>query len=178
MRSRRHAGSSAACRIRLSRALTRDIALRVEHDRRSPRLEQPDIVRSQMNVAASCRQHPDRRVEPVLITRENLRSALLPPGCTQVRRSTAQRSQTTRQARLPRSVRANSVTHNVQFSGGALTCHARRERIMATPRSRRARDAVSPSAATAGWTSPAIPLLTLHPQHALPRKLTIELRIR
>ena len=43
-----------------------------------------------------------------------------------------------------------TVTPNVQFSGRATTRHARRERTMATPRSRRARDAGSRSAATAG----------------------------
>jgi len=36
------------------------------------------------------------------------------------------------------------AAHNVQFSGGTLTVHAHRERTMATPRSRRAHDAVSP----------------------------------
>jgi hypothetical protein len=35
-----------------------------------------------------------------------------------------------------------AVPPNVQFSGGAPRCHARRERTMAQPRSRRARDVV------------------------------------
>jgi hypothetical protein len=34
------------------------------------------------------------------------------------------------------------TTANVQFSGGTLTRHARREHTMATPRSRRARGGV------------------------------------
>ena len=41
------------------------------------------------------------------------------------------------------------LSANAQFSGRATTCHARRGRTMATPRSRRARDWVSRSAATA-----------------------------
>jgi len=41
------------------------------------------------------------------------------------------------------------MSANVQFSGRATTCHARRGRTMATPRLRRARDWVSRSAATA-----------------------------
>jgi hypothetical protein len=46
-----------------------------------------------------------------------------------------------------------TVPHNVQFSGRATTCNARRERTVATPRSRRARDWVSRSAATAGYAA-------------------------
>jgi len=53
-------------------------------------------------------------------------------------------------ARPVKNTSKNVATYNVQFSGGTLTFHARRERTMATPRSRRAHDAVSPSAATAG----------------------------
>lgn len=44
---------------------------------------------------------------------------------------------------------------NVQFSGRAEARHARRRRTMATPRLRRARDAVSRSAATA-WLGCAV----------------------
>ena len=41
------------------------------------------------------------------------------------------------------------VPPNVRFSGGAPTCHARREQTTTSLHSRRARDDVSPSAATA-----------------------------
>ena len=43
---------------------------------------------------------------------------------------------------------------NVQFSGRVTNCHARRGRTMATPRLRRARDDVSPSAPTACYALP------------------------
>jgi hypothetical protein len=50
---------------------------------------------------------------------------------------------------IQRRIRLSLVSPNVQFSGRAPTCHARRRRTMATPRLRRARDAVTRCVATA-----------------------------
>ena len=73
------------------------------------------------------------------------------PKCGIRKRSCCRHSLRSRQRRRTApALEASCSASNVQFSGGTLTCHERRERTMATPRSRRAHDAAWPFAATAG----------------------------